>query len=58
MCCWISRSVGGVTDLDDDFMAFVIISSETDRPPLRAQRALWSPHALQKLKAEFAKTEA
>lgn len=53
----LKKSIGGVTDKDPDFNAFVAISSETDHLPLKAQRHLWSPLTLAALEEEFEKTE-
>jgi hypothetical protein len=53
----IKGLVGGATDRDKDFDAFVVIGSETDHLPLAQQRRLWSKEALKKLEPEFIKTE-
>jgi hypothetical protein len=49
--------VGGVSDFDDDFRAFVLINSETDHLPMLATRHLWAEHALKALEPEIAKRE-
>jgi hypothetical protein len=49
--------VGGVGDFDNDFMAFVGISSETDHLPMRTTRHLWAEHAIKTKEAEIAKLE-
>jgi hypothetical protein len=43
---------------DEDIMAFVLISSETDHLPLQAQRHLWSPAALANLESDFERVQA
>lgn len=48
---------GGLDDHDQDFLAFVVIASETDHLPLAAQRHLWNPESLKRLESEFIKTE-
>jgi hypothetical protein len=49
--------IGGVADRDPDFDAFLLMESETDHLPLKAQQHLWNPGALAKLAPEFQKTE-
>lgn len=49
--------IRGVDDFDEDFIAFVVISSETDHLPLEAQRPLWNPNVLKGLEAEFLRIE-
>ena len=53
----LKSSIGGVSERDPDFDAFVVIESETDHLPLMAQRHLWNPEALAMLDPEFEKTE-
>ncbi|MFN3735426.1 DUF2489 domain-containing protein [Comamonas testosteroni] len=53
----LRSQIGGVSESDPDFNAFVAIYSETDHLPYEAQRHLWSPDALAKLKPEYEKTE-
>lgn len=40
--------IEGVSEYDEDFLAFTAISSETDHLPLVEQRHLWNPAALKK----------
>jgi hypothetical protein len=54
----LKAAVGGVADRDQDFDAFVLIESETDHLPLKAQHHLWNAEALAKLGPEFQRTEA
>lgn len=49
--------IAGVDQYDDDFIAFVGISSETDHLPLEAQRTLWNPTVLKELEPEFVRIE-
>ena len=53
----LRNQLSGVLDFDPDFNAFVLIYSETDHLPYEAQRHLWSPDALAKLKPEYEETE-
>jgi hypothetical protein len=53
----LRHQIGGVSDVDPDFNAFVAIYSETDHLPYENQRDLWSPEALDKLEPEFKRTE-
>lgn len=53
----LKDNIGGVSDGDIDFDAFVAIVSETDHLPLHEQRDLWSSSALAKLESEFYKRE-
>jgi len=53
----LKDEVDGITDSDQDFNAFVVISSETEHLPLEQQEHLWSQEALAKLEPEFSKTE-
>jgi hypothetical protein len=53
----LRSQIGGVSESDPDFNAFVAIYSETDHLPYEAQRHLWSPDALAKLESEYEKTE-
>ncbi len=56
---WRTRKnqLGGVVDKDPDFDTFVVIQSETDHLPLKAQWSLWALTALAELKPEFWRTE-
>jgi len=49
--------VGGVHDFDEDFNAFVVISSETDHLPLKAQRPFWDRTALERMGPEYESAE-
>jgi hypothetical protein len=42
---------------DDDFMAFVVITSETDHMPAAKAQQYWATEALERLKPELAATE-
>jgi hypothetical protein len=53
----LKSAVGGIPDRDPDFDAFVVIESETDHLPLKAQQHLWNPEALAELAPEFTRTE-
>ena len=53
----LKDDIGGISDRDKDFDAFVAITSETDYLPLEQQKHLWSKAALAKLEPEFNKTE-
>ena len=53
----LKDNVGGISDRDQDFDAFVVISSETDHLPLQEQQTLWSSTVLKSLASEFKKTE-
>ena len=53
----LRSSLGGVGEFDDDFKAFVFISSETDHLPTQATRHLWADHAVKALEPEIAKWE-
>ena len=53
----LRSQIGGGSESDPDFNAFVAIHSETDHLPYEAQRHLWSPDALAKLESEYEKTE-
>jgi len=50
--------VGGVLDFDEDFDAFVVIESETDHLPLKAQQPLWDQAALARMAPEYESVEA
>jgi hypothetical protein len=50
-------AVDGVADSDPVFDPFVLVESETDHLPLKAQQHLWNPEALAKLIPEFQRTE-
>lgn len=47
------RHEAAVEENDPDFMAFVVIASETDSLPIGAPRALWSKEALAKHQPEI-----
>ncbi|WP_306476569.1 DUF2489 domain-containing protein [Methyloversatilis sp.] len=47
----------GVPEDDQDLMAFVAISSETDHLPPKHIQHRWSSEALHRLQSEFEKTE-
>ena len=49
----LKSEVGGVPESDPHFDAFVVIESETDHLPLRAQRHLWNDEKLDKIQPEF-----
>ena len=49
--------LGGVGEFDDDFKAFVSISSETDHLPTQAARHLWAEHAVRALEPEINRSE-
>lgn len=49
--------VGGIAADDADFNVFVGIASETDHLPLKQQRPLWLPEALECLAPEFQRME-
>lgn len=49
--------VGGIADRDPDFDAFVLIESETDHLPLKAQQHLWNAKSLGDLQPEFERTQ-
>lgn len=49
--------IGGLPERDDDFDAFVVISSETDHLPLQAQRHLLSERALAALAPDFERVQ-
>jgi hypothetical protein len=49
--------IGGLPDRDNDFDAFVLISSETDHLPLQAQRHLWSERALAAVAPDFERVQ-
>ena len=53
----LKSAVGGVADRDADFDAFVVIESETDHLPLKAQEHLWSPKALADLRPQLERTQ-
>ena len=53
----LRNAIGGLSDFDPDFNAFVTIYSETDHLPDRERRHLWSADALAGLESEFEKTE-
>ncbi len=53
----LKEQISNVADDDPDFLAFVLISSETDHLPLAAQRSLWSSEALARLEPEFKSVE-
>lgn len=53
----LESQVGGVGDHDQDFSAFVVIESETDHLPLKAQRHLWAPEALARFEPELEKAQ-
>lgn len=49
--------VGGISEFDDDFMAFIAINSGADHLPLLATRHLWAEHAIKALEPGIAKME-
>jgi hypothetical protein len=49
--------VGGISDRDPDFDAFVLIESETDHLPLKAQQHLCNAKSLRDLQPDFERTE-
>lgn len=53
----LKNQLGGVADKDPDFDAFIVIQSETDHLPLKAQWSLWAPTALAELEPEFWRIE-
>lgn len=53
----LKQAIGGIAERDPDFDAFVLIGSETDHLPLKAQEHLWNANALAKLSPEFEKME-
>jgi hypothetical protein len=53
----LKSKVGGVSDCDPDFDAFVVIQSGTDHLPLQAQRPLWNADALVELQSQYERTE-
>jgi len=53
----LKSAVGGVADRDPDFDAFLVIKSETDHLPLKAQQHLWNAQSLSELQSEFELTE-
>ncbi len=53
----LKPAVGGVANRDVDFDAFVVIESESDHLPLKAQQHLWNPEVLAKLRPELETTE-
>jgi hypothetical protein len=53
----LKSEIGGLPDRDLDFDAFVVIASETDHLPLKAQQHLWNPETLAKLAPEYQKME-
>jgi hypothetical protein len=55
--CALRHAVGGITDDDADFGAFLLMSSETDHLPLKKSWHLWSTSALVALSPECQCTE-
>lgn len=53
----LQRRVGGIGEFDDDFRAFIAISSETDQLPTLVTRHLWAEHAITALEPRIAKME-
>lgn len=53
----LKQAVGGTADRDPDFDAFVVIESEIDHLPLKAQHQLWNAKALAELQPELEHTE-
>ncbi len=53
----LKEQISNVVDDNPDFLAFVLISSETDHLPLVAQCSLWSSEALAQLEPEFKSVE-
>jgi hypothetical protein len=53
----LRTQIGGLADRDEDFDAFVVISSETDHLPLQAQRHLWSERALASLAPDLERVQ-
>jgi hypothetical protein len=52
------RHDAGVRDDDADFMAFVVIESETDELPIGQVREYWDKAALERLEPEIQAAEA
>src|SRR5260221_14461694 len=55
--CSLRSQIHGIAERDPDFDAFTLIASETDHLPLEAQRHLWSPAAIDRLRPDFVRTE-
>ena len=54
----LRHDVEGVDpDVDEDFLAFVLISSETDHLPLSIHRHLWDKGSLENLDSDFRRIE-
>jgi hypothetical protein len=53
----LKSAVGGVPDFDPHFDAFVVIASESDHLPRKAQQHLWSIEAIAELQPDFERTE-
>ena len=53
----LRHAIGGLSDFDPDFNAFITIYSETDHLPDREHRHLWSADVLAGLEPEFERTE-
>ena len=53
----LRHDIEGVDAMDEDFLAFVLISSETDHLPLKAHQHLWSPESLAQLLPEIEHVE-
>jgi hypothetical protein len=53
----LKNKINGIKVQDVDFDVFVLIVSETDHLPLKAQQKFWSTEDLFNLKDEFLKTE-
>ena len=49
--------IDDVEEFDDDFLAFVLISSETEQLPAPAQRPLWNQEVIKELEAKLIATE-
>jgi hypothetical protein len=53
----LKSEIGGLSDGDLDFDAFVTVASESDHLPLEAHQHLWNPDARSKLAPEYRKME-
>lgn len=53
----LKSAVSGVANRDPDFDAFLVIESETDHVPLKAQQHLWNAQSLSELHPAFERTE-
>jgi hypothetical protein len=53
----ISELIPGDLRNDPDFIAFILVDSETDTLPLGEQQNLWQPEALEKLKPRIDQAE-